>query len=696
MQPVKQARPPNWEPGRAGPLRPPERVTATGDPPSLAPGAPAGSPLHRGLQPPTSGGPGPSRMDAPAVERQVLQLSARWRYDPGAAVATLRSLGAEHGMEPVLRALLRGRAIELLMELTPSLPPGGHGCLTLVRVASGDSFLVERHAGIAQGEGLYLWANGDAFLGRWVDGERRGPCVMRWVTGDSHMGGFSAGNFNGWGVRTYANGSVYEGYWRDGQRCGLGTLTLPNGDTYVGEWQGDRRHGRGTLYRYECRRDGGTGQPRRISSRYDGEWRRDARHGPGVLEVYQRPSGHAFREPKLARRLSGDFRHDGPHGMGVETYACGSEYRGPFAAGSYDGRGVQGRCHDRLEAGWSHGIVSDIGLYVYANGQRALWDPEDNTLSPLKVPVYAPSDTASPVTATVEAFVQAEDWAGMVAWRDAHLGELRQASASAPLLTPVIAWQADPSHVAMLQDVLDKVPTSPATRNSLRIMTHLLGPARPYAVQPLEGQALRVQVYGNDACLGDFIARTMPITGPFVLDLDLGLEDGLRYLFHQEHYANPRVVFRKVLEQLLDGLALAWNSDRARQDDTFPACAEVLGHWLDRGPCLDGTVSTMVTTLLDLGLMTDVARQIPDAPGATSLQSRGEQHLRVFRLRQLDRFASDSGSTAPDTVAIEQDADFQARYFNADLFAEYLKEQGMAAAEIRVVLAYQHEAIGVL
>lgn len=116
-------------------------------------------------------------------------------------------------------------------------------------------------------------------------------------------------------------------------------------------------------------------------------------------------------------------------------------------------------------------------------------------------------------------------------------------------------------------------------------------------------------------------------------------------------------MFLRAIEQLTDGLKLAWDKDIADQTTDYPTINAMVNQLLSRGPCLDGRISAMIDAVYALDLLTDVARSVPDVAGK-DMFAQSDEYLRVFRDEALEAFAKAHTTHAKDSVAFEANPDF--------------------------------------
>jgi hypothetical protein len=72
------------------------------------------------------------------------------------------------------------------------------------------------HAGLENGNGVYVWANGDRYEGGYLDNRRSGRGSYAWASGMRYDGEWLAGKAHGQGRAVDPKGQVYEGTWVNG------------------------------------------------------------------------------------------------------------------------------------------------------------------------------------------------------------------------------------------------------------------------------------------------------------------------------------------------------------------------------------------------------------------------------------------------------------------------------------------------
>lgn len=129
------------------------------------------------------------------------------------------------------------------------------------------------------------------------------------------------------------------------------------------------------------------------------------------------------------------------------------------------------------------------------------------------------------------------------------------------------------------------------------------------------------------------------------------------------------------------------------------SCDLVLKELISRGPCADGRVSALIESLTSMHLLTDVAASVPDAVSKNPLEL-SDAYLMQFRQQALAAYVAAYGGSVADSVAIEGQKNYIAKFFNINLFMHYLSAQEPFAAatpETRAAIrAYQLADIGVL
>ncbi|XP_032223512.2 uncharacterized protein LOC5522265 [Nematostella vectensis] len=260
--------------------------------------------------------------------------------------------------------------------------------------------------GDIQSEGTLKCTNGLTYVGTWHKSKKHGKGRLVMANGDTYNGNFVNDRMCGEGEMLYAkNGALYKGQWENSQRHGVGTYEAPDGTMYEGEWSADHIQGRGRMiypnkdsydgswfrnmrfgkgiycfhegiyegqFEYDLRH--GHGLMRyNDGSEYDGEWQNDQRHGQGKIiyanqTTYVGSWFHNLRHGKGSMDYLGGATYDGPweldreHGPdGIYTdvnirYA----YRGDWAGGRKEGRGVETTAHGAYEgefkANMRHGL----------------------------------------------------------------------------------------------------------------------------------------------------------------------------------------------------------------------------------------------------------------------------------------------------------------------------------------------------
>lgn len=301
----------------------------------------------------------------------------------------------------------------------------------------------------------------------------------------------------------------------------------------------------------------------------------------------------------------------------------------------------------------------------------------------------------------------AEDFTGLETFRASELPSLRISARQQPTLASLVAWQP---HTQMLQcatRLLAQQSTSqqredPAVAQFLRLLLHAYGPVVPVTMGTASKQ-YAFTPWGQDEHQVAFVAKRMFFSlkgyANVVLRPQTTDKPALEFVFHQENHARPRLLLPTLFASLRDGLLLAYKADIVRKDDLLHISNDVLRNLLNRGPCLDGRVSAMQSSLLKHGLVEDAAHGVADLY-SEDMFAQSNAHLQAFREQRLAQFAAQHPEIQDEPQQIEADPRYAAHFFHGRAFRQYLEDQGFfadkTAAEAEEVMHYQLQTIAVL
>lgn len=666
------------------------------------------------------------------VHRRLAPLLAQFSRDPAAATREAQRLCREVGFDHVLPALLSPQGVCLLVKLLPHVTPGTYGAATLSTLTRGARFLGLGPISSAPVFGVWDYGDGTYLSGTFYNARIVGPAVLFHAKG-SVLSGMRFGDmWQGSVLETEPSGLMRQGLMRGGQFEGVITELGADGSLTRGTMYNGLLEGKVDI----VYRDGSHFLTNAVAGVFDGPFLRRWPDGAEIRGLLRQgigwgpaeqigPAGQYIKGNLVAgfftgvieRRYAdgtlylGDAKAGNPHGLGVRMHLSGRQEDGRFQNGLLHGTGrITYPSGDVISGLWHSGIVASFHAYTTADGLTLLNRVVGKT-------VISFEDKTANAKATRldsrdrlvgERLLRDDDWSGMLSFHAKLAGRPLPRSEKEEVINPWRDWQPNISGIQALDGMLKHVLVARAdehatTRQFLRAMLILMGPAQQYSLFSKGETDYRVEIFGHWPNLGAFVAATMPTYTESFLGLQLhkadDVADQVTLLFHQENYKNPRAMLMQSLTQMVAGLMRAWQHDVETHNTQYRVSHDVLAHLLDNGPCLEGRTTSLTQRLQDLDLLEDVARLVPDLAGKDAFAQSSEL-LRVFRQMAFDAYVKAHKPDVVDTVALEADPIFLRDYFNATLFRAYLRHSAafahVDAENLDAIIAYQCDVIAVL
>ena len=282
----------------------------------------------------------------------------------------------------------------------------------------------------------------------------------------------------------------------------------------------------------------------------------------------------------------------------------------------------------------------------------------------------------------------------------------RDASACPAPLQSLWRWRdGQPAGIALCRALMRDCPGAsledhPRTHEFVNFLLQMQGPARSFSVIDVSGHGNPTEVFpvGADDARATSMTQHMRLAMPerdHLITVAIG--NGARIYLHAENLPNSVQFLTNYAAEMVGGMlkVQARGQVEGRADAMF---VEMFAKMQDT-PCFDGKFTALEQFIDSQGLreIGNVDAML-DLSGKHTKETQAIEYLRVFRLRQAERYREENASAlgvSPGNVM--ELSDFNDRYITRNRFSEHLTQSpwmhGRTAADLAEVLDYLIELV---